>query len=225
MTPYLRAISLLLLGFAATGNGPLQARVPAQASATAPREAELRCPSELGIGLSTKRRFCDVVTGRDPRDGILITIPPHRGPVVLTFDLHNRHTYSAELVAQKRAYREYTATIGVLTMDNTLISRAVVRSEFRTDADLFDRIGGGAGPGGMKAVAPTGAELIRIELPATVGDQVSVLGENLTVVRPDGTDHFSAPGRPVATISDVRLEYRPVPAPTRRAPAKKKRPE
>ncbi len=49
------------------------------------------------------------------------------------------------------------ATIGALTMDNTLISRAVVESEFRTANDLVDRVGGGApAPAGSKAVAPTG---------------------------------------------------------------------
>ena len=45
-------------------------------------------------------------------------------------------------------------------MDNTLISRAVVQNEFRTAADLVDRVSGGAGPGGVKAVAPTGIESI-----------------------------------------------------------------
>ena len=41
--------------------------------------------------------FCDVLTGRDPAGGIIITLPPHSGPVTLSFDLHNRHTYSEEL--------------------------------------------------------------------------------------------------------------------------------
>ena len=59
-------------------------------------------------------------------------LPPHRGTVTLTFDLHNRQTYSEDDVRRKRAYAKYTATIGVLTMDNTLVSRAVVQSEFRT---------------------------------------------------------------------------------------------
>ena len=36
------------------------------------------------------------MTGRDPRGRHLITLPPHNGPVTLTFDLHNRHTYSEE---------------------------------------------------------------------------------------------------------------------------------
>lgn len=183
-------------------------------------QADWRCPSELGQGVATGRRFCDVLTGRDPKDGILVTVPPHRGPVKMMFELHNRHTYSAELIKQKLAYRKYTATIGVLSMDNTLVDRAIVQSEFRTEKDLFDRISGGAGPGGVKAVAPIGNEFITIELPDTVVDQVAVLGEKLSVVRPDGTDNFTAAGRPIATISNVMLEFTPGPAP-KKAPVKK----
>ena len=187
-------------------------------------EAELRCSSELGIGVATHRRFCDVLTGADPKEGVLVTIPPHRGPVTIGFDLHNRHTYSAELVKSKQAYRKYTATIGVLSMDNTLIERAVIQSEFRSESDLFDRIGGGAGPGGVKAVAPTGSEFIMIELPAEVEGQVSILGEKLAVMRPDSNDNFTSPGRPIATISNVMLEFVPGPPP-KKAPAKKAPPK
>ena len=183
-------------------------------------QAELQCPSELGIGVKTTRRFCDVLTGREPKDGILITVPPHKGPVTLSFELHNRHTYSAELVKSRQAYRKYTATVGVLSMDNTLLERAVIQSEFRIEKDLFDRISGGAGPGGVKAVAPTGDEFVTMELPEAVVDQVTILGEKLTVIRPDGIDNFSAPGRPIATISNVMVEYRPGPPP-KRPPVKK----
>lgn len=176
------------------------------------------CPSELGDGVATRRRFCDVLVGREPSEGIVVTIPPHRGPVTLSFELHNRHTYSAELVKRKVAYRHYTATIGVLLMDGTLIDRGVIDSEFRTEKDLYDRIDGGAGPGGVKAVAPVGAEFLQFTLPeGTV--EASVLGERLTVVRPDGTDQFTAAGRPIATISNVMIEYRPS---TRRPPVKKR---
>lgn len=196
------------------------AKKPAPATPLSRVQAELRCPSELGVGVSTARRFCDVLTGSDPKEGVLITIPNHRGPVTLTFELHNRHTYSAELVKTKQAYRKYTATVGVLTMDNTLVDRAVVQSEFRTEKDLFDRIGGGAGPGGVKAVAPSGDEQIIMVLPEDVQDQVSILGEKLSVMRPDGTDNFSSAGRPIATISNVMIEYRPGPPP-RKAPAPK----
>ena len=199
-------------------------KAPAQPALTK-TAAEVTCPSTLGVGVKSRREFCDILTGGEPKDGVLVTIPPHRGPVTLTFELHNRHTYSEELIKEKRAYRQYTATIGVLTMDNTLVQRAVVLSEFRTAADLFDRVSGGAGPGGVKAVAPAGAELISVELPADVGEQVSILGENLRVLRPGGQDFFTAPGRPIATISNVQLEYRPGPAPrkgpTKKTPAKK----
>ena len=105
----------------------------------------MTCPTPLGVGVSTKEAFCDVMAGRDPAAGILIKIPPHKGPVTLTFDLHNRHTYSEEQTRANRAYARYTATIGVLTLDNTLVSRAVVQNEFRKASDLVDRIGGERG--------------------------------------------------------------------------------
>jgi hypothetical protein len=196
-------------------------KAPAKAPAPAltRTQAQLDCPSELGVGIKTGRRFCDVLTGRDPNGGVLVTIPPHRGPVTLSFELHNRHTYSEELIKTKTAFRDYTATIGVLTMDNTLIERAVIQSQFRTAVDLFDRLQGGAGPGGMKAVAPTGTEFITIELPVDAGDKVAFLGEKLRVVRADGgVDNFTAPGRPIAAISNVMLEYQPAPPPRKRTP-------
>jgi hypothetical protein len=184
-------------------------------------QAALQCASELGVGVKTQRRFCDVLTGRDPKEGVLVPIPLHSGPVTLSFELHNRHTYSEELVKAKTAYRKYTATIGVLSMDNTLVERAVIQGEFRAVTDLLDRIAGGAGAGGVKAVAPMGDEFITMELPEDVGEQVSVLGEKLIVLRADGgTDTFSAPGRPIASISNVMVEYLP-PPPAKKAPAKK----
>lgn len=185
------------------------------AKTTAP---EITCPSPLGAGVNTKAFFCDVMTGRDPAAGILIAIPSHRGSATLRFDLHNRQTYSAEQVQANRAYARYTATIGVLTMDNTLISRAVVRNEFRTAADLVDRISGGAGPGGVKAVAPTGVEPIEIAIPESE-DEVSLLGEKLTIERVDGAATYTAPDRPIAVISNVTIEYHPAPP----KPVRKKR--
>jgi hypothetical protein len=203
-------------------------RAPARRAAPPPPPPAIKtepavfdCPSLLGEGIKTKRTFCDVLTGRDPAEGISIMLPPHTGEVMLTFDLHNRHTYSEELVKTNRAYRKYTATIGVLTPNNDLLSRAVVQNEFRTAADLVDRVGGGAGPGGVKAVAPTGTEPIVITIPEGV-ESISILGEKLSVIRPDGVDNFIAAGRPIAIISNVILEYRP-PAPARRgAPARRR---
>jgi hypothetical protein len=202
---------------------PPARRAPARPAPLPPLKTEaatIMCPNPLGQGVQTHRAFCDVLTGRDPADGILVDVPPHVGPARLSFDLHNRHMYSEELIKSHRAYRHYTATIGVLTMDNTLLSRAVVQSEFRAAADLVDRIGGGAGPGGVKAVAPTGTEAISIDIPEGE-ERVSILGEKLLVERLDGVDNFLLPGQPVAIISNVMLEYRP--APPKRAPAPRRR--
>jgi hypothetical protein len=184
---------------------------------------QITCPAPLGSGVSSKQAFCDVLIGRDPAAGILITIPPHRGEVTLTFNLHNRHTFSEEQMKDPRAaYARYTASVGALTQDNTLISRAVVQNEFRSANDLIDRIGGGAGPGGLKAVAPTGQESITLTIPEAE-HQVSILGEKLTVERAEGSATFTSAGRPIAIISNVMIEYHapPPPRPAGRAPAAK----
>lgn len=180
----------------------------------------MMCPQPLGTGVQTKRSFCDVLIGRDPMAGIIITLPPHSGTVTLTFDLHNRQTYSEDLVKQGRGFRRYTASIGVLAMDNTLLGRGIVQSEFRTSADLLDRIPG-AGPAGLKAVAPTGIEPISVEVEEQA-EKVSILGEKLTELRPDGSDEYMATGRPIAIISNVMVTYRPPPPARRAAPARRK---
>jgi hypothetical protein len=185
-------------------------RAPAKPAAPAMKKepARVTCPSALGDGLTSGRSFCDVLSGRNAEEGLGILLPAHTGVAVLTFDLHNRHTYSEEQVRAGRAFAEYTATVGLLTPNNDLLSRAVVRSAFRTEADLFDRVGGGAGPGGVKAVAPVGSESVRVEVPADV-TELRLLGERLVVERLDGREVFTAPGRPVALVSRVEVEYRP----------------
>jgi len=163
------------------------------------------------------------MTGRNPAEGIVIKFPPHKGPLTLTFDLHNRHTYSEDRIRAGRGFAAYTATIGVLAMDGTLLTRAVVQNEFRTARDLLDRISGGAGPGGVKAVAPTGTERIRVAIPEDV-DAVGLLGEKLTVQTMDGTETFGALQRPIAVVSNANVEYLPGKAkPPAKTPAARKK--
>jgi len=173
---------------------------------------QITCPTPLGNGVVTRRAYCDIMSGRDPANGVLIPLPPHQGSVTLTFDLHNRHTYSEEQTKDNRAFTRYTAVIGVLTMDNTLVSRAGVQSEFRKASDLVERVGGGAGPGGVKAVAPNGTEHVTITIPEREG-QVSLLGEKLMVDRPEGSATYASAGRPIAIVSNVMIEYVPPPPP------------
>ena len=203
---------------AQTAKAPVRRRPPAPVKVVkkTTEPADLNCPSPLGAGVNTKLNCCDVLTGRDPAQGILIKFPPHRGLLTLHFDLHNRHTYSEDEMRMKRGFASYTASIGVLTLDNTLITRAVAAGEFRKADDLLDRVSGGAGPGGVKAVAPLGSEPISVDIGADL-DQVSILGEKLTMVRSDGAPAtYSAPGRPIAIISNATVEYTPAPPPPAR---------
>ena len=215
--------STMMLVLAAPTFG--QTRRPA--AKTAPRDvlrtepAEISCEESLGNGVRTGRLFCDVLAGRDASGGIIVRLPKHAGPATLYFDLHNRHTYSAEQEKAGRAFTRYTATIGVLTMDNTLLTRAVIQSEFRKESDLFDRITASGTPG-VKAIAPTGVESIAVDIPADV-DTVSILGEKLTTSRLDGEALYTAPGRPVAVISQVVVEYKAAPPPPPPKPVRRRR--
>jgi hypothetical protein len=185
------------------------ARKPAPLPPLKMEPAQLKCPETLGTGVRTGASFCFVLAGADPAAGVLVTIPPHAGPATLVFDLHNRHTFSEEDVRAGRGFAKYTAVIGVLTMNKDLLSRGAVQTEFRTAADLYDRITGGAGPGGVKAVAPLGRETVSVTIPAGV-DTVSLLGEVLDATTAAGRE-TATPGRTVAIVSNVRVEYRPAP--------------
>src|SRR3954468_5614768 len=171
---------------------------------------DVKCPSLIGMGVKTVRSFCDVPAGRDPNDGIVISLPAHAGVGTLTFDLHARHLYSEDEMKRGKVYARYRAIIGALTMKGELLARGAVEAEFRSAADLFDRIGGGNGPGGLKAVAPAGREQVIVEVPAAV-EQVSLLGETLDSVTPAGHETVVLPGRPVAVVSNVLFEFQPAP--------------
>ena len=59
---------------------PGDAQAGAACAKTDGRSSGVTCPSPLGAGVKTKREYCDVLTGRDPKEGIIIKLPPHRGP-------------------------------------------------------------------------------------------------------------------------------------------------
>jgi hypothetical protein len=215
---FLALISALLL--TAHPGAAQRRRTPARKPAPPPppkvEPAQLKCPEPLGIGVRTGASYCFVLAGNDPAQGVIVTIPSHLGPASLVFDLHNRHTYSDEDIRAGRGFAKYTAVIAALTMKGDMIDRGAVQSEFRTAKDLYERIAGGAGPGGVKAVAPLGHEQITIAIPQTI-DQVSLLGEVLDATTAAGRE-TATPGRTVAIISNVRVEYRPAP-PRRRIPS------
>jgi hypothetical protein len=188
---------------------------PAPAPPMKTEPAQVKCRELLGTGARTGATYCFVLAGRDPAQGVIVDLPPHTGEAILSFDLHNRHTYSEEEMRAGRKYAKYTAVIGVLTMDGELLERGAVQSEFRAAADLYERISGGAGPGGVKAVAPLGREQVIVRVPQSA-DQVSLLGEMLEGVTAAGRETASL-GRPVALVSNITVQYRP------RTPAKPRR--
>ena len=211
----MRWFTILALGALLSGADAQPRRRTPAAPAAKDEAVALACPHELGQGVATQRAFCDIQADTDPLAGAIVRLPPHRGPATLTFDLHNRHMYSAELVESGRGYTRATATIGILAMDKTLLTRAVVQTEFRRPADLFDRIAAGAGMAGVKAVAPIGSEPVSVEIAESI-DAVSILGEKLVIVRTDATETISGASRPIAVVSNVRLQYRPGPPKRRR---------
>lgn len=185
------------------------AKPPAKPAAVQTRSepAAVKCPESLGTGVRTGASYCFVLAGREPAEGVIVTIPPRTGDAVLRFDLHNRHTYSEEQMKAGRGFASYSAVIGALSLDGQLIDRAAIQTEFRRAADVYERIAGGAGPGGVKAVTPVGHESIVLTIPAGIS-QVSLLGELLDATTAAGRE-TAAPGRPVAIVSNVTVEYRP----------------
>jgi hypothetical protein len=189
-------------------------------SANAGSPLPMTCPAQLGTGLRTGRLFCDVLIATDAAGGVLIQLPKRTRVATLAFDLHTRHTYSAEQERAGTAFLRQTATVVAVGLDGRMLTRGVVRAEFRRESDLFDRITGGAGPSGLKAVAPAGLETISFEVPPSV-NTVSLVGEQLVVTTITGEEVYATTGRPVAVVSRPVLDVPTPSTPARRSPRKR----
>lgn len=183
-----------------------------QRSATPPARriaANATCASDLGSGVTSRRRYCDVMIAKSGADSVALAIPPHTGPATLLFDLHNRFTVPAANAAPGEGFMRATALLAVVRPTGQIIERVAVRREYHTAKDLFDRISGGPPAGGVKAVAPGQAEAIRVIVPTGVTG-IGIVGlrlEYATVAQPKGV--ADTPGRPIAIVSNVRVEYLP----------------
>ena len=166
---------------------------------------EFTCSADLGVGVKTRRRFCDVIIGRSPADGIVVGVPGHAGATTLMFDLHNRFLTTPALDAIGRLSQ--AALVAILSSAGIEVDRAAVMGQMRSAEDLFDYLKG-AGPGGVKLVAPGRAESIRITIPAEISS-ISIVGVSLSVGQARGRAVFDAPGRPIAIVSNVRVLYAP----------------
>ncbi len=170
--------------------------------------AEVRCPSVLGVGVNTDLAFCDILIQQDAGLGARVMLPARRGEATVSFNLHNRHNYSEDEVETGRAFASYTAEIAVASFEGNVLGRRFIQSEFRSGDDLVDRITGGAGPLGLKAISPTGNERVFLKIPVEL-DEIFIVGQSLEVMRTDSRENIVDAGRTVAVISDVRVEYQP----------------
>ncbi len=167
----------------------------------------IKCAADLGKGVTTQRQFCDVIIADKSTDSILVTVPPHRGAAKLMFDLHNRVAVPPESGLPTQAFARNTSIVSVLGPKGEL-GRGAAVSEFRTVADLYDRLPGGAA-GGTKSVAPGPPTSVEVSVPAGV-TLVGIVGERLDVLTKLGKQTYETPGRPIAIISNIRVEVTPL---------------
>jgi hypothetical protein len=204
--------TLVLSVLALAAGSVLLAAEPPQRAAAKGRGATrtstvVQCAADLGVGVASGRKLCDVIVAQKAAESVALTIPPRRGPAKLQFDLHNRIAVPPAGAQPAQMFSKNTATVAVVGPKSE-IGRGVADAEFRKPADLFDRIGGG--PGGQpKTVAPGPATPIEIVIPAGVS-AVGVVGVRLKVVTRLGEQTYDTPGRPIAIVSNVRVEYTPL---------------
>lgn len=188
---------------------PAEQAVPPARTPGSRLSTEHVCAASLGTGVKSRRTFCDVVVSMSPGDSVSVAVPARTGVATVLFDLHNRFALPVVTRFPGASYARHEAIVRVIGGDGGVIGRAAVVREFRTVADLFDQLAGGGRPGGVKGIAPGPAEAVRIAIPAGV-TAIGIAGQSLRVRTATGSDDtYDAPGRPVAIVSNIRLEYRP----------------
>ena len=190
--------SIILEGWRDQARG----RAPARRTITT-----VTCAADLGTGAKSGRRFCDVVIAKASSQSVTMVIPPHTGASTLRFDLHNRFTVPLGAPNPEQAFSRNAAMVAVVRSTGETIAHAAVVGEFRTAQDLFDRISG-VGPGGLKAVAPGPAEPYEVTVPSTVS-AIGITGVRVEVTTRAGRAIHDVEGRPVAIVSNLRIDYTP----------------
>src|SRR5262245_51602856 len=169
---------------------------------------DLKCAADLGLCIKTKRKFCDVVIATSGDGSVSMTIPAHVGAATLMFDLHNRFLVPVVTLDPSIAFTRHLAVVAILRPTGETIEQAAVMREFRNREDRFGTIGGGGRPGGIKAVGPSDPEAVRMTIPAGING-VGIVGVRLDVTTRAGKEPFDAPGRAIAIVSNLRIEYNP----------------
>ena len=199
------AAVLCVLAAATTGLHAQRRGGTAQAPPAAVRTEtpKYTCPAVAGVGVTTKRRYCDVTIAEIVEDGIRIEIPARTGAAILQFDLHNRFTVSGRALQPSRQ----DALAAIVSPDGKILDRAAVRAELRVERDLFDRLAAAAGRGTI-ATAPGRPERIRVSVPAGVAF-VALVGLRQDVQLRDRFDTYEQAKRAIALASNFEISYTP----------------
>lgn len=160
------------------------------------------CPAVAGVGVNTKRRYCDVRIAEIVEDGIRIEIPARTGAAMLQFDLHNRFTAGRTIQPSRQ-----DALVALVSPDGKIVERAAVLAELRAAKDLFDRLAAPSGRGSV-ATAPGPPQRVRASIPAGMAF-VSLVGLRQDVQLPNGAHKYDNAGRPIALASNFEISYTP----------------
>jgi hypothetical protein len=193
----LTAVALFTFGF--TGQA---GRKPAKRTTQA-----ALCASNLGTGVKTNRQFCDVIIASSAAESVSMTIPARTGAATLMFDLHNRFPVPAANIDPVQAFTSHVAVVAVIKSTGELIERTAVSREYRTIADLFDRITGPARGSAPKNIAPGQPQPVRVTIPAGVTG-IGIVGTRIEEWRAAGRFTYDN-SRPIAIVSNWRIEYTP----------------
>ena len=170
---------------------------------------QMTCAEDLGFGVASKRHFCDVVVASVAADSVSVPIPPHTGTATLMFDLHNRFTVPAGQLEPSQTFTRHTAVVAIIRQTGEVIDRGAVSRDYRTTADLFDRIAGSGRSAAPKADAPGAPQPIKVTIPAGL-TTIGIVGTRLEEWRAvSGRGAYDEPGRAIAIVSNVRVEYTP----------------
>lgn len=195
-------VCAVLAGLAVDLGAQRRGRAPA-APAVRRETPKTACPAVAGVGVNTKRRYCDVRIAEIVEDGIRVELPARSGAAVLQFDLHNRFTASGRTVQPSRQ----DALVALVSPEGKIVDRAVVRGELRTEKDLFDRLAGASGRG-TAATAPGLPQRVRVSVPAGPAF-VALVGLRQDVQLPTRFDTYETSGRPIALASNFEISYTP----------------
>lgn len=185
------------------GDALAQRRGGAAAPAVRRETPKYECPAVTGVGVNTKRRYCDVRIANVVEDGIRIELPARTGAAVLQFDLHARFSVAGTAIAPQR----HDALAALVSPEGTVLERVATRGELRTVKDLFDRLSPIGGRGRI-AAAPGLPQRVRVSIPAAHAF-VSLVGVRLDVQLPSKLDRIETVGRPIAVASGFEISYTP----------------